>query len=338
MRNRTIAGLVACAISTLASVAHAADPVKVCGLRFTSSAANFIAVEKGYYADEGLDITLAYFDAGQPVAVAVSAGACDIGVTGFTAGMYNLAGQGTLRIIAGEAWEERGYQFIGVVASNEAYDKGLRSIRDLPGKRFGVTQLGSTFHYNVGMLTDKYGWDNKAVSVVPLQSVANMVGAVKSGAVDAAALPSFVANPLSAGGAVKLLGWVAAETPWQVSGVIASKDMIDKRRSVVEHFIKAYKRATAEYDAAFNHLDAGGKHVFGKDAEALFPIIEKYTNTSRAVVMDGLPYVNKQASYNIANVAAQLDWYKARGFVDAGVTVDKVADASFVEVVKENFK
>jgi hypothetical protein len=56
------------------------------------------------------------------------------------------------------------------------------------------------------------------------------------------------------------------------------------------------------------------------------------------VVMDGLPYVTKQASYNIANVAAQLDWYKARGFVDAGVTVDKVADASFVEVVKENFK
>ncbi|MGY4483701.1 ABC-type nitrate/sulfonate/bicarbonate transport system substrate-binding protein [Bradyrhizobium sp. LM3.2] len=81
MRNRTIAGLVACAISTLASVAHAADPVKVCGLRFTSSAANFIAVEKGYYADEGLDITLAYFDAAQPVAVAVSAGACDIGIT-----------------------------------------------------------------------------------------------------------------------------------------------------------------------------------------------------------------------------------------------------------------
>ena len=72
-----------------------------------------------------------------------------------------------MRIIAGEAWEERGYQFIGFVASNEAYDKGLRSIRDLPGKRFGVTQLGSTFHYNVGMLTDKYGWDNKAVSVVP---------------------------------------------------------------------------------------------------------------------------------------------------------------------------
>ena len=54
MRNRTIAGLVACAVRTLASVAHAADPVKVCGLRFTSSAANFIAVEKGYYANEGL--------------------------------------------------------------------------------------------------------------------------------------------------------------------------------------------------------------------------------------------------------------------------------------------
>lgn len=337
MRHFTLAVLGTVALATLSTGASAADPLRVCGLRFTSSAANFIALDKGYYADENLDVSLSYFDAAQPVAVAVSAGACDIGVTGLTAGLYNLAKQGTLKIVAGEAWEEPGYQFIGYVVSNDAYADGLKSVEDLPGHRFGVTQLGSTFHYNVGMLADKYGWDRDAVRVVPLQSVANMIASIKSGSVDATALPSFVANPLNNAGAAKLIGWVAEETPWQVSGVIASRDMIENRRDVVERFIKAYTRATADYDAAFNHIDDSGKHVFGEEAEALFPIIMKYTNTTVDQVKDGLPYVNASGRFNVGNIAAQLDWYKERGFVNEDVDVIDVADTTFVDVVEENF-
>ncbi len=322
----------------LASNALGADPLRVCVLRFTSSSSAYLALDKGYYADENLDVKLNFFDAAQPVAVAVSAGSCDVGITGFTAGMYNLAGKGALKIIAGEAWEEPRYQFIGYVASNTAYEAGLKSIKDLPGHRFGVTQLGSTFHYNVGMLAEKYGWQEKAVAVLPLQSVANMIASVKSGAVDATALPSFVATPLSKAGAVKLLGWVSDETPWQVSGVFASTALISKNREVLQRFVKAYTRATAEYDAAFNHLDANGAHIISKDAEALFPIIMKYTNTTEEQVRGGMPYVSPTGSFNVGNIAAQLKWYEKQGFVDSGITVDNVVDTSFVSVVKDNFK
>jgi NitT/TauT family transport system substrate-binding protein len=59
-------------------------------LRLASAGPVFIAVEKGYFKDEGLNVELKFFDAAQPIAVAVTSGDCDLGVTAFTGGLFNL--------------------------------------------------------------------------------------------------------------------------------------------------------------------------------------------------------------------------------------------------------
>src|ERR1700692_4762403 len=70
-------------------------------LGLSSSAPVFIAQDKGYFREAGLDIELKFFDAAQPIAVATTSGDVDFGVTAFTAGLYNLAGKGTLKVIGG---------------------------------------------------------------------------------------------------------------------------------------------------------------------------------------------------------------------------------------------
>ena len=54
--------------------ARAEDALKatVGVLRLSSSAPVFIAQDKGYFRDAGLDITLKFFDAAQPIAVATT--------------------------------------------------------------------------------------------------------------------------------------------------------------------------------------------------------------------------------------------------------------------------
>ena len=54
-----------------AGVARAGDVLKakVGVLRLSSSAPVFIAQDKGYFRDAGLDVDLKFFDAAQPVAV-----------------------------------------------------------------------------------------------------------------------------------------------------------------------------------------------------------------------------------------------------------------------------
>ena len=71
--------------------------VKVGVLKLSSSAPVFIAQDKGYFRDAGLDIELKFFDAAQPISVATTSGDIDFGITSFTAALYNLAGKGTLK-------------------------------------------------------------------------------------------------------------------------------------------------------------------------------------------------------------------------------------------------
>ncbi len=105
---------------------------KVGVLRLSSSAPVFIAQDKGYFRDAGLDIDLKFFDAAQPIAVATTSGDVDFGITAFTAGLYNLAGKGTLKVIGGMSREKAGYPLIGYFASNNAYAPASRRPGILP--------------------------------------------------------------------------------------------------------------------------------------------------------------------------------------------------------------
>src|SRR5438067_3477262 len=173
-------------------------------LRLSSSAPVFIAQDKGYFREAGLDIELKFFDAAQPIAVATTSGDVDFGITAFTAGLYNLAGKGTLKVIGGMSREKAGYPLIGYFASNNAYAGGLKTPRDLAGKRVSVTQTGSSFHYSPGLPADKYGFKHSDAKVVPLQSLSNAAGVVKGETVDAALLPVSTARKLMDDGGAKL--------------------------------------------------------------------------------------------------------------------------------------
>src|SRR5690349_14639041 len=91
---------------------EAADKLRVGVLKLASSGGVFIAAERGYFSAAGVDVELRFFDAAQPIAVATVAGDVDIGVTGLTAGFYNLAGKGALRVIAGQSQEQPFYRLI----------------------------------------------------------------------------------------------------------------------------------------------------------------------------------------------------------------------------------
>src|SRR5262249_6532290 len=112
-----LAGLL---VISASAVACAGEPQKAKDgvVRLQSSAPVFIAEDKGYFRDAGIDVELKFFDAAQPIAVATTSGDVDFGITAFTAGLYNLAGKGTLKVIGGMSREKAGYPLIGYFASN----------------------------------------------------------------------------------------------------------------------------------------------------------------------------------------------------------------------------
>lgn len=83
------------------------DSLHISLLPFFSSAAVFIAKERGYFSEQNLDVDFIHAGAAQNVALAVASGQADVGVTALTAGFYNLAGKGELKIIAGQYQEKK---------------------------------------------------------------------------------------------------------------------------------------------------------------------------------------------------------------------------------------
>jgi NitT/TauT family transport system substrate-binding protein len=313
-------------------IARAEDllKAKVGVLRLSSSAPVFIAQDKGYFRDAGLDIELKFFDAAQPIAVATTSGDVDFGVTAFTAGLYNLAGKGTLKVIGGMSREKTGYPLIGYFASNNAYAAGLKAPKDLAGKRIAMTQVGSSFHYSLGLLADKYGFKLSDVKIVPLQSLSNAAAALKGETVDAALLPISTARKLMDDGGAKFLGWVGDETPWQLGAVFASPKTL-ANKALVTKFLAVLERADREYHDVILASVRDGNAVINEKTKPLLEIIAKYTNLPVEQVVGNCAYIDPGGKLDVGNVDNQIKWLQEQGFVDKGFGADAIIDREFVK-------
>ena len=324
-----LAGLLAIAAGGIAR-ADDALKAKIGVLRLSSSAPVFIAQDKGYFRDAGLDVELKFFDAAQPIAVATASGDVDFGVTAFTAGLYNLAGKGTLKVIGGMSRERAGFPLIGYFASNNAYAAGLKTPKDLAGKRVAVTQVGSSFHYSLGLLADKYGFKLSDVKVLPLQSLSNAAAALKGETVDAALLPVSTARKLMDDNGAKLLGWVGDETPWQLGAVFASPKAL-ANKALVTKLLGALERADREYHDVILSAVKNGDAPIDEKTKPLLEIIAKYTNLPVEQVVGNCAYVDPDGKLDVRNVTNQIEWLQAQGFVDKGFGVDAIVAKDFVK-------
>jgi NitT/TauT family transport system substrate-binding protein len=323
-----LAGLLAMMAGT---AVRADEPLKakIGVLRLSSSAPVFIAQDKGYFREAGLDIELKFFDAAQPIAVATTSGDVDFGITAFTAGLYNLAGKGTLKVIGGMSREKAGYPLIGYFASNNAYAAGLKMPKDLAGKRIAVTQVGSSFHYSIGLLADKHGFRLADVKIVPLQSLSNAAAALRGETVDAALLPVSTARKLMDDGGAKLLGWVGDETPWQLGAVFASPKTL-ANKALVTKLLDVLERADREYHDVILASVKDGNAAINDRTRPLLEIIAKYTNLPVEQVVGNCAYIDASGKLDVKNVDNQIKWLQEQGFVDKGFGADAIIDKDFV--------
>ncbi|HEV7368620.1 ABC transporter substrate-binding protein [Arenibaculum sp.] len=308
-----------------------AETITVALIRLSSSGPLFIAQEKGHFAAEGLDVEFVYADAASKVPVAVVSGDADFGVTGLTGGFYNLAGKGALKIIGAQSREEPGYNLVAYMANPDAFDAGLKTPDDIEGRTIGITTVGSTFHYSVGALAGKAGFDLASVRLVPLQSLGNMGSALTGKQVDGVLAPANVAYKLEGEGAGRIIGWVGDVTPWQLGALFTSTRTIEERRDLVERFVRAYRKGAADYHAAFLGRGADGKPVQGERYDEMLAVLAEYTQQPAAQIAQGLPYIDPEGRLDVGSIHDQIAWWQEQGQVDASVRADDILDLTFVD-------
>lgn len=306
------------------SAAWAEDVVKLGVLRVISNAGMYIAMEKGYYKEQGIRNEVFTFASAGKMVQPLTAGELEVISGTASAGLFNAIRQGApYRIVAdkGQAREGTGYVLLAV--RKDLVDSGeVKSVKDLKGKKVSLFAKGIIQSYLMGKMAEAEGLTIKDFDITYL-SPPNQVKAFQTKAIDAAQ----TAEPWGArfeerGVAVKFLTpeKVSGLGPVQIAAIIYSGQFIQERRDVAQRWMNAYIKGCRYY------VERGAKD------DEVARIIEKHTKVPAKVVKAAIPYYqDPEGKLNLESLADQIKWFVANGYMKEPVPVEKVVDLSFLK-------
>ena len=334
-RRQALVGMGALGAATAFGMPARAATRNLAVLHLASHAPSFIAFERGYYKDAGLNIELKFFEAAQPMAVAIASGDADFGVTAMSGGLISLAQKDAVKVIGGALTEQKGVTGAIILASNKAYEAGLTDPSKLAGKSFGITTAGSSFHFMAHKIAQANNIDLADIQLRPLQKLGAIVGALTTGQIDAWAIQPNVAKKMIREGAAKKIGLVSDYAPdYQVTTAFTSTKNAANEREMTEAFVKAYSRAIADYNAAFIDNTADDK-----ERDDLAKIVHKYVEsdspfeTAKQNLLNGAMKINEGLALSLDSCVEQLEWFKSEGMVKDAITNEQLFDTSYVKTI-----
>lgn len=212
-----------------ATVAAAEEKVRFSVAAVTGSYMDeFVAIDKGYHREEGLSVEM--IRAGGGIATqALIAGDLHFSTSAGSALGAMLRGA-EIRVVYTNI-DRPGYQLW-------SGSSDIKSLKDLVGKKVGVTSRGDTQELSVRLLLRKHGVNANSVAYVPVGFGGTRLAALQAGTVDAV--------PLGAGDFAQLkqpkghmLGDTEKEIRFAYVGLAVSTRLLARQPNLVERFLRA---------------------------------------------------------------------------------------------------
>lgn len=205
----------------------------------------FIAIEKGYFKEQGIEVTLKRFRSGSEAVAFTASGqiagiAGGVGASNFNAGHRGMG----VKVVAPMAIQPRKGAPAPILVRADLADE-IRTPRQLKGKRIAVGGgAGSTGEYMVLRVLEKAGLGKEDVTLVNM-SFPDMPMAIQKKSVDAGLIPApFSIVPLEQGTA-KIL--VPVCTPGEmVTALSFGEKFMEKNPKLAEGIIIAIMKATRD--------------------------------------------------------------------------------------------
>jgi NitT/TauT family transport system substrate-binding protein len=192
----------------------------------------YIAREKGLYREADLQVKDIYIRGGVTASQALQAGSVHFTLalgSGVRASLSGMTIKGVM------VYCDKPYHFLYARP-----DLGVRSAKELKGKKVAVTGLGSTTYYAARKVLQHLGYDpDKDIRIV---SVGDIWPALYSGSAEAGLIRPPFTDMAEKMGMVKL-AYVGEALHIPMSGLVASEQLMRERPKLVRKFIKGTVRA-----------------------------------------------------------------------------------------------
>jgi NitT/TauT family transport system substrate-binding protein len=313
----------------LAGSASAADKVSVGIGGSSSDAPLYIAEDKGFFKDEGLDVSLLVLDTGAKIIAPLATGELQVGTGALSVGFYNALSRGIgIRIVADRGHTEKGYFYQSVFIRKDLVDSGaFKSLKDLKGKKMGFAAPGVTSHSVLNEAAKSAGIAFCDITPVYI-SFPQQAAALQNKGIDGSLLIEPQATMLvRAGIGVRFMNTEDFYPNDQISVVFFSDKFATEQSAVAQKFLKAWLRAARVYNDA---LVKG--QIAGPSADEIVDIMVKNFKISADVVRDMKSQaVSPSGAVNVASIQKDLDFFKAQGWVTSAITAKDVVDMSFAQ-------
>lgn len=295
--------------------------------RETSAAPLFVAIATGYFKDEGLDLQVTFVKTDSAVPAAVASGRVDIGMASLSAPFYNYAAAHGLKIIASRSSDQTGFPMYAILVGRKAQGTGFTGVRDLSDARIGIAGADSGSYYALFNTATRFGVSPASVKTVSLRSPAGELAALSRGDIDAALLP--FATALHSAKGRKLLP-LSDFSQWQEGVVFTTAKNITTRRNLIDRFMRAYQRGTADYQLNFLSYDDGGDFIPGPSYDRYLELIAREVQVSPSVLAVTKTYCDRRANLDVADIEKQVRFWQDQGRLDTSVAAADLVDPSFI--------
>jgi NitT/TauT family transport system substrate-binding protein len=313
-------------VALLPVSAFAADLVRVSVYQSVSDAGIYIAADKGYFAEQDIEIETVQLDSVSSVVTALASGQVDVAGGAPSAAIYNATRQGIgIKVVADKGSMPADAGYIGLVVRNAVADQ-IKSPADLKGRNVALAGFGVGTTNEIAMNEMLKGVGMKEADIA-LQNLGfgDSFAALASGSVDAAYLIEPLMQSAEQKGVGKLL--VSGDQMYpdqQVAVLLYGPEFATKRKDVAQRFMVAYLKGVRDYNDAFR------KNI---ERAAIAAILGKNTTVKTLALYDKMimPGLDPNGKINAAGMTNDMRWFLSKGYLKKEVDVSKVIDASFAE-------
>src|SRR3954471_4071052 len=310
-----------------AAAAPSPAPIVSIKLGTLSTAADgpqYLAAERGYFREEGLDVNFENFGSTADMTAPLASGELDLGSGSATAGLVNAVARGIgIKLVADRGQYTRGNSYAALVV-RKGLDGQVDSLRDLKGRRVAVPSPFSPAEIQLDVGLKALGLSTTDLETIILP-YPDQVAALGNGAIDATVmLEPLVTRAVQTGVGVRLKGVDEFYPDYQAAEILYGPVFAQAKAAAAQRWMVAYLRGIREFNAAFEQ---------GQDKTAVVQILTEHTSVKDAALYDQMvmPRLQPDGYLNLASLQTDVAWYAERDLVKEQPSMRSLVDYQYLD-------
>jgi NitT/TauT family transport system substrate-binding protein len=288
----------------------------------------FVALEQGYYREQGIELDTTPFDSAARMVPSLGTGQLDAGDGSHSAGLFNAVARGIpIKLVADAASGPAGSSVVSLMFRRDLVDAGqVRGPGDLRGRRVALPARGLPTEVLLSYWLSPVGLRVEDVEIVEM-GFPDQLAAFGSRNIDATVIPEPFETRLVDQGLAAVYQHSDEVYPgFQVAELMYGAAFAQEQPDVARRFMLAYLRGVRVYNDGFVKGDQAARQV-------TIAALIRNTPVKDAALYDrmALTALDPDGRINLASLAADQEYWLASGQQQSRIDLNALVDYSFAD-------